>query len=66
MKPTPILAGEPIVVVVEGGVVRRPAPSDGIDTDGGFIPLRDLELALVELRLRQEKRPAARWTRRRR
>lgn len=66
MKLTPILAGEDIVVAVEGGVSRKPAPTDGIDTDAGFIPLRELEMALLDLKLRQEKRPAVRWTRRRR
>jgi hypothetical protein len=66
MKPMPILAGEPIVVAVEGGVRRKPAPCDGLDTDAGFLPLRDLELAMVELRERQEKRPTQRWRPKRR
>lgn len=58
MKLRAVLKGETIVVPMQGGFVRRPAPSDGIEVDVGdtcaFLPAVEAAHALTDLADRME------------
>jgi hypothetical protein len=57
----PLRRGAAYTRRAEGGFIRDRAPTDGFAWDAGeacgFIPLKDVQTATVDLKLAQERRP---------